>query len=54
MMRVKKVGVLSKSLFFNYVNLPEEGCGKALWKTPVENSVEIVEKYRFSTAISGF
>ena len=51
---VKKVGVLSKNLLFDYVNQWYDNCGKPLWITPVEKSVEIVEKSRFSTGISWF
>ena len=53
-MPVKKVGVLSNYLHFVYVNKFCISCGEGLWKTPVENPVEIVEKSRFSTGNSGF
>ena len=49
---VKKVGVLSNVAIFYYVNSKDAVCGKPLWKTPVENSVETVEKLWFSTGIS--
>ena len=51
---VKKVDVLSIFLQFNYVNLLYCICGRRLWKTPVDKSVEIVEKSWFSTGISWF
>ena len=51
---VKKVGLLSKYLLFGYVNQVTRFCGKYLWRTPVDNSVEIVEKSWFSTGIPVF
>lgn len=51
---VKKVDVLSIFLQFNYVNRLYCICGRRLWKTPVDKSVEIVEKSWFSTGISWF
>jgi len=51
---VKKVGVLSNFLLFDYVNPQFSNCRKVLWISPVDKSVETVEKSRFSTAISWF
>ncbi len=50
----EKVRYPSKSAANYYVNRFCISCGKYLWKTPVDNSVEIVEKSRFSTGISVF
>lgn len=43
------MGNLSKNVKNNYVNLSISKTGTSLWRRPVENSVENVEKFRFST-----
>ena len=45
----KKVGNLSKPVANSYVNLKWIFSDLSLWKRPVDKSVEIVEKFRFST-----
>jgi len=50
----EKVGKMLKGVEKNYVNRNEYPQRKALWKSPVEKSVENVEKWRFSTAITAF
>lgn len=52
MLLCEKVGKLSKSALKNYVNSKWISTGYPLWKTPVDKSVEIVEKFGFSTSIS--
>ena len=50
----ENVGILSNSGTKHYVNQVMNMAISDLWKTLVEKSVEIVEKFEFSTTKSGF
>ena len=50
----ENVGILSNSGMTHYVNQTMNMAISGLWKTLVEKSVEIVEKFEFSTTKSGF